>query len=943
MRQILSIVFSAIMLSCVYRQEPQYNAPGMGNPLVPGYFADPTIKKFGDMYYLYATTDGIKLASGEPQVWISKDFVNWYNYEMEIDLPPGLTNCWAPDVLKGKDGKYYYFMGNCQFGCNIYGYVSDSPMGPWKPLNEGKPVIPVGTGKEHLPALDAQFVQTEEGEMIAFFGTWCTLFGGLGWAKLDPETMRIHDEGYIPLEQLPEIFEAPYALEREGRWFMMYSSGDCRLSDYAVHYAWADSIYGPYRYGENNPILSSSEDGTIDSPGHNSVIEENGEYYILYHRHDNPHSSGGEFRQVCADRLIFSDAYTIGKIEPSHTGIGYLAKNSIPYKNRALKAKTHASSYYHLLSPPTRFEKNGVDHAYLPEYATDDNNGTLWKSGSSTLPQSLTIDLGKTTRIRRIMTQFEYPTFYYQYQWEVSVDSINWFLFSDKRSNRRSGSPMIDDGDADARYVRITVTGTEKTGMYAAIWNVKVYDHLFEIPSFSNNEMAEGPGEVGERRLLVDLDVRDLTVGKINGSIPNQGELGGGFTPVGEPLLTVTDNVKSISLDGESYLLLTKPAPKTLDWNAPFTVSAWVYNPEIKYGECVVSWNSRRNMLQASYAAMMYGTGPYGAMAHGDGYVDVAFNEVPEAGKWHHLAVTFDGMCEYIYVNGQLDRQLPLMLFVEAEQIRIGASGEISENFTGSIAGVRLYDGFSTVQQIREIMCETDPYDSFYKKYLDAGGIPVVSSEHVSDEALIRAQRVITVMLSKRPDVKRVMVESGCKVMIIGRNEEVCDLPEYAHICDTPENIAYWNKRARGFGGAPEDAFSASFGEENVLCLEGDRYKGESILVHEFAHLIHTVGIVGVDPGFNSELEALRQHAIEKGRWENTYAISNKEEYFAEAVQSFFDCNRYSEKPNGVHNAINTRAKLKVYDPEMYELLLRYFPESDLGLCDDNYTQIQWD
>lgn len=233
--------------------------------------------------------------------------------------------------------------------------------------------------------------------------------------------------------------------------------------------------------------------------------------------------------------------------------------------------------------------------------------------------------------------------------------------------------------------------------------------------------------------------------------------------------------------------------------------------------------------------------------------------------------------------------------------------------------------------------------DPFYKKYLDAGGISVVSSEHVSDEALIRAQRVITVMLSKRPDVKRVMVESGCKVMIIGRNEEVCDLPEYAHICDTPENIAYWNKRARGFGGAPEDAFSASFGEENVLCLEGDRYKGESILVHEFAHLIHTVGIVGVDPGFNSELEALRQHAIEKGRWENTYAISNKEEYFAEAVQSFFDCNRYSEKPNGVHNAINTRAKLKVYDPEMYELLLRYFPESDLGLCDDNYTQIQWD
>lgn len=98
--------------------------------------------------------------------------------------------------------------------------------------------------------------------------------------------------------------------------------------------------------------------------------------------------------------------------------------------------------------------------------------------------------------------------------------------------------------------------------------------------------------------------------------------------------------------------------------------------------------------------------------------------------------------------------------------------------------------------------------------------------------------------------------------MILGEHEEVCDLPEYAHICNTPENIAFWNKRARGFGGAPEDELSASFGEENVLALPGDRYKGESIMVHEFAHLIHTIGIVEIEPDFNNRLEACRQNAI---------------------------------------------------------------------------------
>lgn len=709
-KKLFILLSGIIIFSCTSEKEIQFNSPGAGNPLLPGYFADPTIKKFGDTYYIYATTDGIKLASGEPQVWISKDFVNWYNYEMEIELPQGLTNCWAPDVIEGADGRYYYFMGNCQFGCNIYGYVSDSPMGPWTPLKDGLPVIPVGTGKEHLPALDAQFLEDDEGKLSAWFGTWCTTFGGLGWATLNPVDLSIEKEGIIPLSQLPEVFEAAYPLKRNNRWIMMYSSGDCRLSSYAVHYAWADSLYGPYHYGNNNPILSGTADGKIDSPGHNSVIEEKGNYYILYHRHDNPHSSGGEFRQVCADPLHFINDNTIATITPTHRGIGFLADNSIPHRNLALKAKASASSFYHLSSRPTPFEPDGVDHAYLPAYATDDNNGTLWKAGDGTMPQTLTIDLGKKQRIKRIMTQFEYPTFYYQYKWEASSDSLHWHLFSDKTSNRRSGSPMIDDGDMEARYLRITVTGTEKTGQYAAIWNVKVYDRLFEVPPYRNQEVEEGPGSsVGERMLLAHLNLDDIPTGKINSSVANSGELGGSFFATGKPVIALTEGVKSVVLDGNSFLTLSEKAPRSLHWNAPYTVSAWVYNPEVGVGECLVSWNSRRNMLQASYAAMMYGTGPYGAVAHGDGYVDVAFNKVPEAGKWHHLAVTFDGMCEYVYVNGALDRQFPLMLFVEADQIMVGASGMQQENFIGSIADARLYDGFSTHEQIQEIMTESTP------------------------------------------------------------------------------------------------------------------------------------------------------------------------------------------------------------------------------------------
>lgn len=221
---------------------------------------------------------------------------------------------------------------------------------------------------------------------------------------------------------------------------------------------------------------------------------------------------------------------------------------------------------------------------------------------------------------------------------------------------------------------------------------------------------------------------------------------------------------------------------------------------------------------------------------------------------------------------------------------------------------------------------------SFYQKYIETEGLYVTSSGKVSDEALLKACDIISLMLAKRPDVKAHMVKKGCHVMVIGKDEETCDLPEFAHICNCEDSIKYWNWRARGFGGAPEDEFSSSCGEENLLALPQDKYVGENILIHEFAHLIHTVGIVGVEPDFNERLEALRQNAIRKWLWEKTYAVSNKEEYFAECVQSFFNCNRYAEPANGVHNWVNRRTKLKTYDPDMYRLLQEYFYEIEIPI-----------
>ena len=97
-------------------------------------------------------------------------------------------------------------------------------------------------------------------------------------------------------------------------------------------------------------------------------------------------------------------------------------------------------------------------------------------------------------------------------------------------------------------------------------------------------------------------------------------------------------------------------------------------------------------------------------------------------------------------------------------------------------------------------------------------------------------------------------------------------------------------------------------------------------MVHEFAHAIHQMGLNTVDPDFDARLEVIYTAAKEKGLWKNTYAITNKAEYWAEGTQSWFDTNRVNDDQ---HNHVDTRAKLKGYDPALASLLTEVFGDTE--------------
>ncbi|MDR2117995.1 MAG: hypothetical protein LBP25_00455 [Tannerellaceae bacterium] len=241
------------------------------------------------------------------------------------------------------------------------------------------------------------------------------------------------------------------------------------------------------------------------------------------------------------------------------------------------------------------------------------------------------------------------------------------------------------------------------------------------------------------------------------------------------------------------------------------------------------------------------------------------------------------------------------------------------------------------VAQLTDTPLITAPPDSlgldpFYKKYMNVNGIHVISSWRVPDSCFHAAYISIKALTDVLPrEVIESLTGRNTRIGIMARYEGTTDIPEHAHLAkDTSLN---WDVRARGLGGSLRNPMSTC-AEENILAYQIDKYHAEDILIHEFAHTIHFVGILPVYPEFNDELRASLDSAVAKGRWRNVYASTNVAEYWAEGVQNWFNVNAEvdTNDGDGKHNKINTREEVERYDPGLYAILSRFFPEVNVQI-----------
>ncbi|MBM4070493.1 MAG: hypothetical protein FJ271_16285 [Planctomycetes bacterium] len=208
----------------------------------------------------------------------------------------------------------------------------------------------------------------------------------------------------------------------------------------------------------------------------------------------------------------------------------------------------------------------------------------------------------------------------------------------------------------------------------------------------------------------------------------------------------------------------------------------------------------------------------------------------------------------------------------------------------------------------------------FYVKHVNVHGFPVLGSKKVSDHAMLEAAFIIDTMLVKRRDILKALARNKVRFAVMAVDERTTDIPEHSDL----KPAKYWDRRARGLG--PTRARPAvSCGEENLLGLRGDPYSKENILVHEFAHAIHLMGLNSIDKDFDQRLRQTYRAALDRGLWKGTYAASNPEEYWAEGVQSWFDTNRANDHD---HNDVSTRAKLEKYDPDLAKLIAEVFRDN---------------
>ncbi|WP_175414838.1 family 43 glycosylhydrolase [Nibricoccus aquaticus] len=421
-----------------------------GNPVLPGYFADPSVLVQDGKFFVYATNDPW---GGETLgCWESADFKQWTFRALNWPTKAACTSAtskgamvWAPSVVRAKSGEFFMYVS---VGSEVWVGVADAPLGPWKNALGDKPLI-AGNWKPEFHMIDAEAFVDADGSAYLYWGSgWNWTNGRCFAVKLKADMVTFDGE---PRDVTPaNYFEAPFMVKQGGKYFLTYSNGKTISDTYEVRAAVGDSPLGPFVEIGESPILASNMRNDLISPGHHAVFAHGGKSYIAYHRHRLPFEENTAFRQVCVDELTFTDYGTINKVVATHSGPAFVQGRAMAGNLATTEAGAVATA-----SSVAPGQFSGAARVI------DDNYATLWTASAEAKGGWLQLDLGATKAVKKSVLRFEYAWKKYAFTLESSADGKTWKRLSDQRAGGGvSGSPVTVEHAGEARYLRIVFPGT---------------------------------------------------------------------------------------------------------------------------------------------------------------------------------------------------------------------------------------------------------------------------------------------------------------------------------------------------------------------------------------------------------------------------------------------------------------------------------------------------
>ncbi len=279
-------VFSDIRLDSENPGLAKLAKPQYENPILPGFYPDPSITRAGDDYYLINST--FAYYPGIP-VWKSHDLVHWKQIGNAIDRPgmldfSGLATSrgvFAPDI--SYHAGLFYIVNTCVDCGGNFLITAKDPAGPWS-----DPVWFDFDGIDPSLFWDDDGTGTPDRAYLVNNGApeGTPLYEGhraLWLQEFDPKTQKLIGprqvvvNGGVNIAKKPVWIEGPHIFKKGGFYYLTAAEGGTEVNHSQVVLR-SDKVSGPYLPYADNPILTQRDldparPNPVANTGHADLVE----------------------------------------------------------------------------------------------------------------------------------------------------------------------------------------------------------------------------------------------------------------------------------------------------------------------------------------------------------------------------------------------------------------------------------------------------------------------------------------------------------------------------------------------------------------------------------------------------------------------------------------------------------------------------------------------